>query len=215
VLSLELESMDLTRRGLMAKVELALKERQHLMEQHQWELNLLRENLSLEVASTDSLSAEMEAMLQQKRDLVEKLRTTRRAKLALEERHVQELDGLTNAEESMLVERARIRAEMSAELALEYEQKMDDVKDVYVQQDDVLAMQLSQLHRSKCQMQSELQAVTRERDHLSQCMQLLHSNDPALFQVEGNLHQSMDTAAWQSVIRQSEATTSLPSSPMV
>jgi hypothetical protein len=70
VLSLELESMDLTRRGLMAKVELALKERQHLMEQHQWELNLLRENLSLEVASTDSLSAEMEAMLQQKRDLV-------------------------------------------------------------------------------------------------------------------------------------------------
>jgi hypothetical protein len=34
---------------------------------------------------------------------VEKLRTTRRAKLALEERHVQELDGLTNAEESMLV----------------------------------------------------------------------------------------------------------------
>jgi hypothetical protein len=72
---------------------------------------------------------------------------------------------------------------MSAELALEYEQKMDDAKDVYVQQDDVLAMQLSQLHRSKCQMQSELQAVTRERDHLSQCMQLLHSNDPALFQV--------------------------------
>ena len=49
--------------------------------------------------------------------------------------------------------------------------------------DDVLAMQLSTLHRQKNELQKELETVVRERDHLSQCMQLLHSDNPALFEV--------------------------------
>ena len=49
VLGMELEGAHLAKRDLMAKLELAQREKQHLVDQHQWELNLLRENLNLEV----------------------------------------------------------------------------------------------------------------------------------------------------------------------
>jgi predicted nucleic acid-binding Zn-ribbon protein len=63
----------------------------------------------------------------------------------------------------------------------------------------MLINEISNIHKQKNQLREKLDDSNRERNHLTQLMSLLATQHPTLFQEEGDLYQSMDSAAWQHI----------------
>jgi predicted nucleic acid-binding Zn-ribbon protein len=64
---------------------------------------------------------------------------------------------------------------------------------------EMLIHEISNIHKQKNQLREKLDDATRERNHLTELISLLATQHPHLFQEESDLHQSMDSAAWQHI----------------